>query len=84
MNNQNENSVQIIENASMYDVRPGDHITWEKTWAVRSVTATEFREGIAHHRNEDDAWCAKDGMWIAPSDGECTAITIRRPITKEG
>ena len=47
---------------------------------VRSVTATEIREGIAHHRNEDDAWCATDGMWIAPCDGEGITITIRRPV----
>lgn len=78
MSEPTNSNVQVIENASMYDVRPGDHITWEKTRVVRSVTATEIREGIAHHRNEDDAWCAEDGMWIAPCDGEGITITIRR------
>ena len=71
--------MQTITAATLDDVRPGDHITWEKTRVVRSVTATEIREGDAHHRNEDDAWCAKDGMWIAPCDGEGITITIRRP-----
>ena len=72
--------MQTITPATLDDVRPGDHITWEKTRVVRSVTATEIREGDAHHRNEDDAWCAKDGMWIAPCDGEGITITIRRPV----
>jgi len=75
-----EQNVQTIENATPDDVLPGDHITWKKTWAARGVTCTEIREGIAHHRNEDDDWCAEDGMWIAGGDGNGSAITIRRPV----
>lgn len=71
---------KIIENASLYDIRPGDHIIWERTWMMRGVTGIEHREGTAHHRNQDDDWCTEDGMWIAAGEGEGIDLTIHRPI----
>lgn len=70
---------KTIENASWYDVRPGDHIVWEKEWRARGVVCIEHREGIAHHRDDDDVWCTEDGMWIAAGEGEGIDLTIHRP-----
>lgn len=79
----NENTgpdVQIIENASLDDVRPGDHVVWEKTWVVRGVTCAEIREDVAHHLDSAGDWCNEDGMWITGGEGEGITLTIRRPV----
>ena len=85
----NDQNVKIIENATRDDVRPGDHVVWERPVAERPVaerdaTTTLRREGIAHHRDHYGDWCTKGGMWLTDLAGEGTTITIRRPITKEG
>ena len=47
MDKKNDQNVQIIENARLKDVRPGDHITWECAREWRGATTYERREGIA-------------------------------------
>ena len=76
-------NVQVIENASLDDVRPGDHITWDDVEEEHGITCTLRREGIAHHRDLDGDWWTEDGMWVTSGEGEGIALTIRRPTTKE-
>ena len=76
MDGQNDPNVKIIENATRYDVRPGDHITWMCVEEIDSVTTKHHREGIAHHRDRDGDWRAKDEACI--TIGEGTTLTIRR------
>ena len=71
-----ETAVQVIENATRDDVRPGDHITWMCVEEIDSVTTKHHREGIAHHRDRDGDWRAKDEACI--TIGEGTTLTIRR------
>lgn len=81
----NDQNMQIIENATRDDVRPGDHIVWEHTETFRGVTRTVRREGIAHHREQLlDDWVTGDDGLITDGEGEDITLTIRRPITKEG
>ena len=77
-----EKNVQIIENASLDDVVPGDHLVWEYTREVDGVTITARREGIAACRYGNADWYTKDGMWMTDSRQGDT-LTIRRPISKE-
>lgn len=76
-------NVQVIKNARLYDVRPGDYIIWEYTREVDGVTITVHREGVAGARYGNADWYTKDGMWITEGEGEGITITIRRPINKE-
>ena len=79
-----EKNVQIIENASLDDVVPGDHITWERVRGrMGAVTMLERREGIAHHRDKDGDWYTENDVWLAGLGGADVTITIRRPIDKE-
>ena len=78
----NENigpDVQVIENARLKDVRPGDHVTWDDVEEERGMTITTRREGIAHHRDLDGDWWTEDGMWITFGESEGDTLTIRRP-----
>ena len=79
MNEKNDPNVQVIENATRDDVRPGDHLTWTKTWTEDGVKITRRREGIAHHRDVDGDWWAKEGNYLTVGEGERITITIRRP-----
>ena len=79
----NDQNMQIIENATLDDVRPGDHLVWEYAREVDGVTITVRREGVAGARYGNADWYTKDGMWITDSRQGDT-LTIRRPITKEG
>lgn len=56
MDELNTPNVKIIENAALDDVRPGDHLTWERVTTIDGVTITTRYEGIAHHRDEDGDW----------------------------
>ena len=47
------------------------------------MTITVRREGVAGARYGNVDWYTKDGMWITDSR-QGDALTIRRPITKEG
>lgn len=76
MNTHTDTNVKIIENATRDDVRPGDHITWMCVEEIDSVTTKHHREGIAHHRDRDGDWRAKDEACI--TIGEGTTLTIRR------
>ena len=78
----NDQNMQIIENATLDDVRPGDHLVWEYTREVDGVTITARREGVAGARYGNADWYTKDGMWITEAN-LAGALTIRRPITKE-
>lgn len=78
----NDQNMQIIENATLDDVRPGDHLVWEYAREVDGVTITVRREGVAGARYGNADWYTKDGMWITDSRQGDT-LTIRRPITKE-
>lgn len=79
----NEQNVQIIENATRDDVRPGDHVTWEWTREHGDMSVTNARSGIAYHRDADGDWWTKGGMFITDWNKEGPTLTIRRPITKE-
>ena len=78
-----ERNVEIIENAWLDDVRPGDHLTWDESRTLDGVTITNRREGIAGRRYGDDDWYTEEGMWITDGEFEGVTLTIRRPITKE-
>lgn len=80
MNEKNDPNVQVIENARLDDVRPGDHITWEDPWERHGVTRTVRREGIAAHQSPTGDWYTADGMNITSGEGEGITITIRRPV----
>lgn len=81
MNEKNDPNVQIIENATRDDVRPGDHITWELNKRPDGATITERREGTAHHRDSfGDWWTDEGGVWLTLGAGEGVTITIRRPV----
>ena len=51
-----EPNLKIIKNATLDDVRPGDHITWDDVEEEHGITCTLRREGIAHHRDLDGDW----------------------------
>ena len=72
--------VQTIENATLDDVRPGDHLDWEWTRVRNGVTITSQRVGIAYHRDSDGDWWAVEGGWLTQGEGKDITLTIRRPI----
>ena len=74
-----DTNVKIIENATRDDVRPGDHVAWERSVASGDVTTALRREGIAHHRDHYGDWCTKGGMWLTDLASEDSTITIHRP-----
>ena len=76
MSTPTEPNMQIIENASSKDVRPGDHITWKWVQEIDGVTVKSSHEGIAHHQDEYGDWWTEGGMWLT-SVGAGT-LTIRR------
>ena len=76
MNEKNDPNVQVIENATRGDVRPGDHITWERVTTIDGVTITTRYEGIARYRDEGGDWWTGGGMYITTDDA--ATITIRR------
>ena len=79
----NDQNMQIIENATRDDVRPGDHIIWEQTWTVYGMTTTQRREGVANIRDNNGDWRTERGAYITNHWASNDTITIRRPITKE-
>ena len=76
MNEKNDPNVQVIENATRGDVRPGDHITWERVTTIDGVTITTRYEGIARFRDEGGDWWTGGGMYITTDDA--ATLTIRR------
>ena len=80
MNEHTETDVKIIENAALDDVRPSDHLTWERTMTMQDVTLTFRREGTAHHRDRDGEWRTKEDRLITDGEGAGITITIRRPV----
>ena len=80
MNEKNDPNVQVIENATRGDVRPGDHLILETPRLWRDVTITTRREGIAHHRDGDGDWCTEDGVWLTDFSDASGTLTIRRPV----
>lgn len=83
MSKKNEANVQVIENASPEDVRPGDYIAWETRHTGSGSTLTMRREGVARHRGAGGEWRTEDGGLLTEEEYENTALTIRRPITEE-
>ena len=77
-------TVQTIENATCDDVRPGDHITWTRVKEIDGVIITERREGIAYHLDSEGDWWAQDGVWLTFGEGEGITLTIRRPAAQDG
>ena len=73
-------NIHIIENATLDDVLPGDHITWEVTETIRGLTSASRREGIAHHRDVSGDWCTEEDRWITDGEGEGITLTIRRAV----
>ena len=81
MSKKNETNVQVIENATRADVRPGDHITWEQTEVRYGATRFTRREGIAHHRSSPVGdWVTDENGWLTDGEGMGITITIRRPV----
>ena len=78
-----EKNMQFIENATLDDVIPGDHLVWEYTREVDGVTITERREGIAARQTTFGDWRAERGAYLTCGEGARTSLTIRRQITKE-
>ena len=78
-----EKNVQVIENARLDDVRPGDHITWECSREWRGADTYERREGIAARQTTFGDWRAERGAYLTCGEGARTTLTIRRPINKE-
>ena len=79
MSTPTEPNMQIIENATRKDVRPGDHVVFRHTWKRDGLAVAERREGIAHHL-DDGNWCTEAGMYITLGVGEDVTITIRRAV----
>lgn len=78
MTTHTDTNVKIIENASLDDVRPGDHLTWKWVQEIDGVTVKSSHEGIAHHQDECGDWWTEGGMWLT-SVGAGT-LTIRRTV----
>lgn len=83
MSENTDRNIQVIENASSDDIRPGDYVIWEWVWERRDTIRAERVEGVAHHRDTYGNWHTVRGMWVAGAAGERTTLTIRRPISKE-
>lgn len=81
MSTPTEPNMQIIENATRKDVRPGDHVVFRHTWKRDGLAVAARREGIAHHL-DDGNWCTEAGMYITLGVGEDVTITIRRAAQK--
>ena len=80
MNEKNEAAVQVIENASLEDVLPGDHLTWECVMVHGGLTMTNRREGIASYRNVSGDWWTAEDMSITEGNEDDTTLTIRRTV----
>lgn len=80
MNEKNDPNVQVIENATRDDVRPGDHVVWEESDTERGVTSIIHREGVAHDRDSQGDWCTEEGLYITAGEGEDVTLTIRRTV----
>lgn len=80
----NDQNMQTIKNATLDDVRPGDHVVWELFHEICGATITYRREGIAHHRDKWGDWCNEDDVCVTDGEDKFTTLTIRRPLTKEG
>ena len=83
MNENTKTDVQIIENARLDDVRPGDHVVWEESDTERGVTSIIHREGVAHDRDSQGDWCTEEGLYITAGEGEDVTLTLRRPVPVE-
>ena len=80
MNTHHEPNVKIIENASPKDVRPGDHITWERVEEFGGATIYERREGIAYSGPPSGKWFTEAGVCLTDVAGEDFTVTIRRTV----
>ncbi len=80
MREPSDSNVKTIENATLDDVQPGDHITWKEARVYHGVTAFERHAGIAHHRDWTGDWCTEEGAWITCGGGKGATLTIRRAV----
>lgn len=78
----NKQNVQIIKNAALDDVRPGDRLVWERAREVGGVAIAVRREGTAAYQAGDGDWWAENGTWITDVAFGGT-LTIRRQLAKE-
>ena len=78
---------KIIENATLRDVRPGDHLIWEWSRQEGDRLVVTRREGIAYRQDEGGDWCTEGAMWITSGMNNAT-LTIHRSVqelpTKSG
>ena len=77
----NDPNVQVIENASLSDIRPGDYVIWLEARKDRGVVGSRRREGIAYYRDEWGDWRTKEGAWVAGVEEDDITITIRRTLS---
>ena len=80
MDEKNETAVKVIENASLEDVLPGDHLTWEWVMVHGGLTMTNRREGIASYRNVSGDWWTAEDMSITEGNEDDITLTIRRTV----
>ena len=78
MDKKNDPNMQIIENATEGDVRPGDYVIWETRHSGSGSTLTMRREGVAHHRGGCGEWRTDAGRLLTEDMRENTTLTIRR------
>lgn len=70
---------KIIENATLRDVRPGDHLVWEWSRQEGDRLVVTRVEGTAHRPGEGGDWCTEYGRWITNGMNNAT-LTIHRPV----
>ena len=80
MSTPTEHREQTIENASPKDVRPGDHITWERVEEFGGATIYERREGIARRGTPSGKWFTEAGVCLTDVADEDFTVTIRRTV----
>lgn len=81
-------NVEIIDNATLDEIIPGDTVIWKSTVNDFGVQTIYSREGTAHHQSKSGEWYTSNGGWITDGAGFSISITIKRvnqkPPTEKG
>lgn len=75
-------SVEIIDNAKIGDVKPGDTIVWEMVTDENGVRVTICRTAVAAYIGDDGDWCNENGIWLHWLKNTSAKMTIHRSIQK--
>ena len=79
----NDSNVKILENATPFEVEPGDYITCERATEYGGVREYIRREGIAHRLDPLGRWHTEEGACITRGKDYDTTLTIRRTVASE-